>query len=109
MRSATPATLGFFILLAVMRIEVACGGAGAEGGDPETPSRHNLPPDRTEVKMEVVPVDGGEGAPPATAAAAPVAPKGTAAPATADPSEDPNIGGVQPDASVEKALSPIRP
>jgi hypothetical protein len=107
--SATYAALAFVVLLAVGRIEVACGGAGAEGGDPDTPSRHNLPPDRTEVKMEVVSVDGGEGAPPSAGAAPAVAPKAAAAPTGPDPSEDPNIGGVQQDAAVEKALSPVRP
>jgi hypothetical protein len=86
----------------------ACGPAANEP-PPET-AKKALPSDKTEVTMERSDVDPNAGV-------VATAPSGVTAPAPApastgsanDPSEDPMIGGPQPDAAVEKAVAPVRP
>ena len=92
---------------------MACGGPGNEGDPSTTPSSKTRPPDKTEVTMEVSPFDGGE--PPSSTTSSASTSSGSVATSggggksgSADPSEDPNIGGPQ-DATVEKAVAPIRP
>ena len=86
-------------------VSVACGACGNEP-PPETPAPSVKPADKTEVKMEAVSVTSA-------AASAEPAPSNSNAPSTmappsADPSDDPNIGGPQ-EATLEKSIAPIRP
>jgi hypothetical protein len=82
---------------------VGCGGAGAEGSEP---AAHPLPPDRTEVKMEVASPDAG--APESPSTPAPAASSAPAAPAPPSAADDPNVGGTPSDSVVATALEPIR-
>lgn len=82
---------------------------GACGGDPpksDTPASAPAQ-DKTEVKMEAVPVTSSVPEPPPTSTASSTVAT-TTPPPSSDPSDDPNIGGPQ-DATVEKAVAPIRP
>ena len=115
---ARPGSLLLFTVSCVVAGAVAMGSAGCEHGSeppPETPKRAaNLPPDKTEVTMEVSSASPpGEHSAPAPGATASTTPNDGGAPAVAanaaDPSEDPNIGGAQSDPIVEKALAPVRP
>lgn len=92
-------------------LTIASGGC-EQGSEPppETPNRASRPPDRTEVTMEI-----SDAAPPGEKAALDaVAASGADAAATtavaeSELSDDPNIGGPQPDPAVEKAVAPLRP
>lgn len=114
---ARPRSLLLFTVSCVVAGAVAIGSAGCEQGSeppPETPKRAaNLPPDKTEVTMEVSSASPpGEHAapPPGVTASATTADAGAPAAVNGpDPSEDPNIGGAQSDPVVEKALAPVRP
>ena len=116
--SARPGSILLFTVSCVVAGAVAIGAAGCEQGSeppPETPkSAAKRPPDVTEVTMEV-----SSASPPGEHAASPpgetasVTAADASAPAASgnapDPSDDPNIGGVQSDPVVEKALAPVRP
>ena len=113
------ARAGSLFLSCVVAAAVAVGSGGCEQGTeppPETPkSSATRPPDVTEVTMEVsdTPPPGENGAlrgSPSPSPSATVADGGASVAASgADPSEDPNIGGVQSDPTVEKAVAPVRP
>jgi hypothetical protein len=90
------------------RLALALVLSAACGSEPPPDAQvAKKPTDTTEVKMESVPVGSGTVAPPPETPGA-TTPGTTASAGTGDPSEDPNIGGPQ-DATVEKAVAPIRP
>jgi hypothetical protein len=95
-RSSMSFRFGFFALALVVS---GCDPAPNEP-PPQTPKAAH-PPDKTEVTMEV-----SSAAPPGAPPPPAPTPEASNGP---DPSEDPNIGGAQADASVEKALAPLRP
>ncbi|MBX3229239.1 MAG: AgmX/PglI C-terminal domain-containing protein [Labilithrix sp.] len=83
--------------LASLALLIACGN----DPPPETPAPKPRPADTTEVKMEVVPIESAALAPPPP-------PETSAAAPPAEPADDANIGGPQ-EATVERAVAPIRP
>lgn len=86
----------------------ACEPAPSEP-PPQTPKSGTRPPDRTEVTMEVsTALPPGEAAPPSSSAPSSSA-TAEPPPSASDPSEDPMIGGAQPDAALERAVAPVRP
>jgi hypothetical protein len=87
---------------------VACEPGLNEAPAAATPKQR--PPDRTEVTMEVSPVDAGAPSEPGPSRVASAAPATSTTPTTttSDPLDDPNIGGRQ-EGAVEKAVAPIRP
>lgn len=94
--------------LAAISLVLGASLGFACGGDPpksDTPANVGQP-DKTEVKMEAVPIASATAPepPPSSSAPSTVA----TAPPSGDPSDDPNIGGPQ-EATVEKAVAPIRP
>lgn len=91
------------LALSWLLVMAACGSDPPQSDTPANVAQ----PDKTEVKMEAVPITSATAPEPVATTSASATVAAPPAP-TGDPSDDPNIGGPQ-EATVEKAVAPIRP